>query len=48
MKQFQTQLEQIIERSRREEEAFLVDSKTAAENIIKFLIEKGFGEVEGK
>ena len=31
------QIEQIIERSRYQDEMFLVDSKTAASNILQFL-----------
>lgn len=31
------QIEQIIERSRYQEETFLVDSKTAASNILQYL-----------
>ncbi len=31
------QIEQIIERSRYQEEMFLIDSKTAASNILQFL-----------
>ncbi|MCW3081421.1 hypothetical protein [Segetibacter sp.] len=32
-----SQIEQIIERSRYQEETFLVDSKTAARNILQYL-----------
>lgn len=31
------QIEQIIERSRHQEEMFLIDSKTAASNILQYL-----------
>lgn len=32
-----SQIEQIIERSRYQEEMFLIDSKTAASNILQYL-----------
>ncbi len=35
---------QIIERSRHQDERFLVDSKSAASNIIEFLIKKNLLE----
>lgn len=38
--QIKLQISQIIERTRVEEEAFLHDSKKAAENIISYLKEK--------
>lgn len=45
MQAYLTEIEQIIDRSRREEEAFLVDSKTAAERIVELLIAAGFEKV---
>ena len=36
----QTRIAQIIERSRHQEERFLIDSKTAASDIIQFLQKK--------
>jgi hypothetical protein len=45
MEQYQPQLEQIIDRSRREEEAFLTDKAEAARLIIEFLKTEGFERV---
>lgn len=45
MEKYLPEIEQIIDRSRREEEAFLIDSKTAAERIVELLKLEGFEKV---
>jgi len=42
--EIQLKIAQIIERSRHQEEMFLVDSKAAASNIIQFLYSKNLLE----
>lgn len=42
--EIQVKIAQIIERSRHQEEMFLIDSKTAASDIIQFLVNKNLIE----
>lgn len=42
--EIQVNIAQIIERSRHQEERFLIDSKTAASDIIQFLLKKNLIE----
>ena len=42
--EIQVKIAQIIERSRHQEERFLIDSRTAASDIIQFLVKKNLIE----